>query len=36
MAGRSINITKDMTADAVRMLELLGIPALTSPSEAEA
>jgi flap endonuclease-1 len=35
MAGRSIKITPEMIADAKRLLNLMGIPIIEAPSEAE-
>ena len=36
MAGRSIRVTKDMTADAIRLIKLMGVPVIEAPGEAEA
>ena len=36
MAGRSIRITKDMMVDAKRLVELMGVPFIDAPGEAEA
>jgi flap endonuclease-1 len=35
MAGRSIKITAEMMADAKKLLALMGMPVIESPSEAE-
>lgn len=36
MAGRSIKITAEMMADAKKLLQLMGMPVIESPGEAEA
>ena len=36
MAGRSIRITDEMKKDAIRLVKLLGVPAIEAPCEAEA
>ena len=36
LAGRSIRITKEMMADAKKLVKLLGVPMIEAPSEAEA
>lgn len=36
MASQSIIVSKEMSNDAKEMLELLGVPVIQSPSEAEA
>ena len=36
MAGRSIRITADMTRDAKRLIQLMGVPMIEAPGEAEA
>ena len=36
MAGRSIKITSEMMADAKKLVQLMGIPMIEAPSEAEA
>ena len=36
MAQRTVSVTKEMTADAKRLIELMGIPMIESPGEAEA
>lgn len=36
MAGRSVRITPEMTADAKTMLRLMGMPVIEAAGEAEA
>jgi len=36
LAGRSIRITPEMMADAKKLLELMGVPVVEAPGEAEA
>lgn len=36
MAGRSIHITADMMADAKKLVQLMGVPMIEAPGEAEA
>jgi len=36
MAGRSIKITSEMMADAKKLIELMGVPMIEAPGEAEA
>lgn len=36
MAGRSIKITPEMMADAKKLVQLMGVPFIEAPGEAEA
>ena len=36
MAGRAIHVSDEMTADAKRLLQLMGCPIIEAPGEAEA
>jgi len=36
MMGRSIKVTQEMMADAKKLIQLMGIPVIESPGEAEA
>ena len=36
MAGRSIKITTEMIADAIKLVKLMGCPVIEAPGEAEA